>query len=124
MFCFVFCCGLMDKRLSGCPTECVSSRLVPSQSRSQSLAEGDLLLHSYPQEDEGEETGLSADERFAMEVTSTFWSMTGKYMHRHHEVTRHTLYAPQEDTFPVSLQYIDVDRQTQNESGRVTGENQ
>ena len=64
-----------------------------------------------PQEDEGEETGRCADEGDATEVTSTFWSMSGEFIYRHHAVPRVTLYVPQENSCPMPLQHIDVERQ-------------
>ena len=41
-----------------------------------------------------------------------FWAITGKFIHRHHVVPRVKLYVPKEESFPVSLKYIDVTRTT------------
>ena len=41
-----------------------------------------------------------------------FWSMSGKFICRHHVEPRVKLYSPREESFPIPLKYIDVSRTT------------
>ena len=46
----------------------------------------------------------------ASEARNDFWSMSGNFIYRHHVEPRVKLYVPREESFPVSLKYIDVSR--------------
>ena len=48
----------------------------------------------------------------AGEAIKDFWSMSGNFMFRHHVEPRVKLYSPREESFPLSLKYIDVTRTT------------
>ena len=48
----------------------------------------------------------------AREATIDFWSMSGNFIFRHHVEPRVKLYSPREESFPISLKYIDVSRTT------------
>ena len=48
----------------------------------------------------------------AGEAMNDFWSMSGNFKNRHHVEPRVKLYSPREESFPVSLKYIDVSRTT------------
>ena len=48
----------------------------------------------------------------AGEVMHDCWSMSGKFIFRHHVEARVKLYSPGEESFPVPLKYIDVFRTT------------
>ena len=41
-----------------------------------------------------------------------FWSISGDSIYRHHVEPRDKLYVPTEESFPISLKYIDVTRTT------------
>ena len=53
----------------------------------------------------------------AGEAINDFWSMSGNFIYRHLVEPRVKLYSPREESFPISLKYIDVSRTTQNEFG-------
>ena len=44
----------------------------------------------------------------AGEAMNDFWSMSGKFIHRHHVEPRVKLYSPREESFPIPLKYIDT----------------
>ena len=44
------------------------------------------------------------------EASDDFWSIDGKYTHRHHVEPRIQLHVPKEETFPIPLRCIDVVR--------------
>ena len=46
------------------------------------------------------------------EATNDFWSMSGNFVYRYHIEPRVKLYMPKEETFPITLKYIDVTRET------------
>ena len=46
------------------------------------------------------------------EAKNDFWSITGEIIYRHQRETRVKLYIPTEESFPISLKYIDVTRTT------------
>ena len=46
----------------------------------------------------------------AGEAINDFWSMSGKFIYRHHVEPRVQLYSPREESFPIPLKYIDVSR--------------
>ena len=48
----------------------------------------------------------------AGEAINDFWSMPGNFIYRHHLEPRVKLYSPREESFPISLKYIDVSRTT------------
>ena len=48
----------------------------------------------------------------AGEAINDFWSISGKYIHRHHVEPRVKLYSPREESFPIPLKYIDLSRTT------------
>ena len=48
----------------------------------------------------------------AGEAINDFWSMSGSFIYRHHVEPRVALYSPREESFPISLKYIDVTRTT------------
>ena len=48
----------------------------------------------------------------AGEAINDFWSMSGSFIYRHHVEPRVKLYSPREESFPISLKYIDVSRTT------------
>ena len=48
----------------------------------------------------------------AGEARNDFWSMSGNFIHRHHVEPRVKLHSPREESFPISLKYIDVSRTT------------
>ena len=48
----------------------------------------------------------------AGEAINDFWPMSGNFIYRHHVEPRVKLYSPREDSFPISLKYIDVSRTT------------
>ena len=48
----------------------------------------------------------------AGEAINDFWSMSGKFIYRHHVEPRVKLYSPREESFPIPLKYIDVSRTT------------
>ena len=48
----------------------------------------------------------------ACEAIHGFWSMSGKFIYRHHVEPRVKLCSPREDSFPIPLKYIDVSRTT------------
>ena len=48
----------------------------------------------------------------AGEAINDFWSMSGNFIYRHHVEPRVKLYSPREESFPISLKYIDVSRTT------------
>ena len=50
----------------------------------------------------------------AGEAINDFWSMSGNFKNRHHVEPRVKLYSPREESFPISLKYIDVCRTTRN----------
>ena len=49
----------------------------------------------------------------AGEAINDFWSMSGNFIHRHHDEPRVKLHSPREESFPIPLKYIDVSRTTQ-----------
>ena len=49
----------------------------------------------------------------AGEARNDFWSMPGNFIYRHHVEPRVKLYSPREESFPISLKYMDVSRTTQ-----------
>ena len=48
----------------------------------------------------------------AGEAINDFGSMSGSFIYRHHVEPRVKLYSPREESFPISLKYIDVSRTT------------
>ena len=48
----------------------------------------------------------------AGEAINDFWSMSGNFIYRHHVEPRVKLYSPREESFSISLKYIDVSRTT------------
>ena len=48
----------------------------------------------------------------AGEAINDFWSMSGSFIYRHHVEPRVKLYSPKEESFPITLKYIDVTRTT------------
>ena len=48
----------------------------------------------------------------AGEAINDFWSMSGRFIYRHHVEPRVKLYSPREESFPIPLKYIDVTRTT------------
>ena len=48
----------------------------------------------------------------AGEAMNDFWSMSGRFISRHHVEPRVKLYSPREESFPIPLKYIDVSRTT------------
>ena len=48
----------------------------------------------------------------AGEAINDFWSMSGSFICRHHVEPRVKLYSLREESFPISLKYIDVTRTT------------
>ena len=48
----------------------------------------------------------------AGEAINDFWSMSGNFIYRHHVEPRVKLHSPREESFPMSLEYIDVSRTT------------
>ena len=44
------------------------------------------------------------------EAKNDFWTITREFIYRHHVVPRVKLYIPKEETFPISMKYIDVTR--------------
>ena len=48
----------------------------------------------------------------AGEAINDFWSMSGSFIYRHPVEPRVKLYSPREESFPISLKYIDVSRTT------------
>ena len=48
----------------------------------------------------------------AGEAINDFWSMSGSFIYRHHVEPRVKLYSPREESFPITLKYIDVSRTT------------
>ena len=50
------------------------------------------------------------------EAKDDFWSTTGDFIYRHYVEPRVKLYVPTEESFPVSLKYIDVTRTTDTTS--------
>ena len=56
---------------------------------------------------------LQADStRDDAEAKNDFWSMSGNFKNRHHVEPRVKLYSPREESFPITLKYIDVTRNT------------
>ena len=55
-------------------------------------------------------------------INKDFWSIQGDFIHRHHVEPRVQSNVPKEESFPIPLQYIDVIRSTQTDSGRGTRE--
>ena len=53
------------------------------------------------------------------EARNDFWSIEGHFIYRHHVEPRVQLYVPEEETFPISLKYIDVTRAAHTKLGRV-----
>ena len=48
----------------------------------------------------------------AGEAINDFWSTSGNFKNRHHVEPRVKLYSPREESFPITLKYIDVTRTT------------
>ena len=48
----------------------------------------------------------------AGEAINDFWSMSGKFIYRHHVEPRVKLYSRREESFSIPLKYIDVSRTT------------
>ena len=48
----------------------------------------------------------------AGEAINDFWSMSGNFIYRHHVEPRVKLHSPREESFPITLKYIDVSRTT------------
>ena len=48
----------------------------------------------------------------AGEAINDFWSMSGRFIYRHHVEPRVKLYSPREESFPIPLKYNDVSRTT------------
>ena len=46
------------------------------------------------------------------EAKNDFWSISGDFVHRHHVEPRVKLYVPREESFLITLKYIDVTRTT------------
>ena len=46
------------------------------------------------------------------EAKSDFWTITRKFIYRHHVVPQIKLYVPREESFPISMKHIDVTRTT------------
>ena len=80
------------------------------------------LIRPRPSRGEGHIDFLGESERsfpqthdslpVAGEAMHDFWSMSGSFMYRHHVEPRVELYLLREESFPVSLKYIDVSRTT------------
>ena len=87
---------------------------------------GDQVLRTYTSvrdsPDRGEEQGNLPSESDGSppplqdsspdDARNDFWSISGKYIHRHHVEPRVKLYVPKEESFPIPLRYIDVSRTT------------
>ena len=82
-----------------------------------------ILIRDRPERGEereilrGESDGLSSPTPlqydFALddaEAENDFWSATGDFICRHHVEPRVKLYVPREESFPIPLKYIDVNR--------------
>ena len=48
----------------------------------------------------------------AGEAINDFWSMSGSFIYRRHVEPRVKLFSPREESFPITLKYIDVSRTT------------
>ena len=65
----------------------------------------------------GESEGSSSTQRqdstwYDGEAREHFWSLFGDFIYRHHVEHRVKLYVPNEESFPIPLEYIDVSRTT------------
>ena len=52
----------------------------------------------------------------AGEAINDFWSMSGRFIYRHHVEPRVKIYSPREESFPIPLKYNDVSRTTHTNS--------
>ena len=72
-----------------------------------------MAMHNPLTESEGSPPSPSQDSYLdAGEGRNDFWSMSGNFMYRHHVEPRVKLCSPREESFPMSLKYIDVSRTT------------
>ena len=78
----------------------------PERGEEQEILQGKSdELHSPTQLDDN---STRDDE----EAKDDFWTITGDFISRHHVVPRVKLYMPKEETFPIPLKFIDVNRTT------------
>ena len=66
--------------------------------------ESDKLSSPTPLEDDS--------TKYDAEAKHYFWSVTGDFIYRHHVEPRVKLHMPQEESFPIPMKYIDVNRTT------------
>ena len=52
------------------------------------------------------------NQQMTLKSCADFWSIQGGFIDRHHNEPRVQLYVPKEETFPISLKFIDVTRST------------
>ena len=80
------------------------------------------LIRPRPSRGEGHIDFLGESEGFfpqhhdslpvAGEAMNDFWSMSRNFIYRHHVEPRVKLYSPREESFPITLKYIDETRTT------------
>ena len=76
------------------------------------------LIRDHPIRGEGQRDLLGESEGSlpscpdAGEARNDFWSMSGNFIFSHHVEPRVKLYSPREESFPITLKYIDVSRAT------------
>ena len=116
-------------------TQCKGSNISPKQGELIfSVADGRIkfsggdqelrtstLIRDHPIRGEGQRSFLGESEGSPLpppqdslpdagEAINDFWSMSGNFIYRHHVEPRVKLYSPREESFPISLKYIDVSR--------------
>ena len=82
----------------------------PNRPRPSLPAEGNLEPEDVEIE-EGDNKGSTTEDS---------WSMSGEFIRRHHEELRLKFYDPDNETFPIPLEYVDVMRQTQTNINHVS----
>ena len=82
------------------------NRERPERGEEQEILRGKSDELDYPAQHQDDST------RDDEEAKDNFWTITREFIYRHHVVPRVKLYLPREETFPISLKYIDVARTT------------
>ena len=83
----------------------------PKRPRPSLPAEGNLEPEDDVEIEEGDNKGSTTEDS---------WSMSGEFIHRHHEELRLKFYDPDNETFPIPLKNVNVMRQTQTKKKNVS----
>ena len=74
-------------------------------------------------QEEGGVADSSDADRDAVEAREDVWRMSGEFLFRHQVMSRAHLYVPKKSSVPIPSTFIDVVRETKNQSGEFGREN-